>query len=88
MRFVKMPLIVSLCIFLMNCGGGGGGESTPTVSIVKPVDNQSLVGTATYEISFSDPASGLNGNTAAGDCIGNVQLTSTLECHLLSSHNQ
>jgi len=78
MRFVKMPLIVSLCVFLMNCGGGGGGESTPTVSIVKPVDNQSLVGTATYEISFSDPASGLNGNTAAGDCIGNVQLTSTL----------
>ena len=50
----------------------------PTVSITIPSANQDTVGTATYELTFSEAVSGLSGNNLAAACEGNVQLTSAL----------
>ncbi|MDG2196786.1 MAG: Ig-like domain-containing protein, partial [SAR324 cluster bacterium] len=52
--------------------------TAPTVTILQPDDNQSIVGTAVYQISFSEAVSGLRGNNLAAACEGNVQLTAAL----------
>jgi len=60
--------------------------TAPTVTIVKPEENGSIVGTAFYEMTFSEAVSGLRGNNLAAACEGNVQLTAALggNCYPIS----
>ena len=39
---------------LADCGGGGGGDTAPTVNIVSPAPGANVAGTVTIEIAASD----------------------------------
>jgi len=80
-RTLAVSLVPS--ILLTSCasdsGSGSGAPDTtaPTLTSTNPISNATIVGTAVYTLTFSETVTGLSGNTAAGACTGNVQLTST-----------
>ncbi|MGA0305968.1 MAG: thrombospondin type 3 repeat-containing protein, partial [bacterium] len=95
MKLIKLILL----LILAGCAGGGSEgidedvESTapvesmsPTVSIISPSDNGTLLGTSVYQLEFSEKVNGLSGNSLPGSCGGNVQLTSSVggSCHPLT----
>jgi len=82
-RTLAVSLVPS--ILLTSCasdsGSGSGAPDTtaPTLTSTSTnqINNETFVGTAAYTLIFSETVTGLGGNTAAGACTGNVQLTST-----------
>ncbi|MGB0483304.1 MAG: hypothetical protein ACPGK1_02130, partial [bacterium] len=89
MKLIRLVLL----LILAGCAGGSGdgvdkeGDTTPpTVSIVTPSDNGTLLETSTYQLEFSEKVNGLIGNSLPGACDGNVQLISSVSgsCHPLT----